>query len=268
MAAWWDWLLPVTWGLTGAAAYVGAARRYRRLRLRRWPVRRSLAWGAGVLLLVAAVAPPLERSADQAVAHMAQHLLLGMYAPVLLVLGAPVTLLLGVVDGRTRHDVVRVLHSRTAAVLGHPATAGVLHVGGLLVLYLTPLYALSLRSDAVHLVVHVHFLLAGTLFAWSVAGPDPAPGRPGLLARVGVLVAAGAVHSSLAKFLYSRAGDLPPGAGHSVTESQEAARWMYYGGDLGELFLAVALFAGWYRMAGHRHRRATRSAAAVGRASG
>lgn len=264
MAAWWGWLLPVTWGLTGALAYAGAAQRYRRLRLRRWPVRRSLAWATGVLLLVVALSPPLEGAADQAASHMVQHLLLGMYAPVLLVLGAPITLLLGVVDGRTRHDGMRVLRSRTLHVLGHPVTAALLHVGGLLALYLTPLYALSLRSDAVHLLVHVHFLLAGTLFAWSVAGPDPAPGRPGLVTRVGVLVAAGAVHSFLAKLLYARAGELPPSAGQTVAESQGAAQWMYYGGDVGELLLAVAVFAGWYRMAGHRHRREARSTAAVG----
>jgi len=30
---------------------------------------------------------------------------------------------------------------------------------------------------------------------------------------------------------------------------------MYYGGDVAELLLAVALFAAWYRAAGRRYRR-------------
>ncbi len=43
-----------------------------------------------------------------------------------------------------------------------------------------------------------------------------------------------------------------------VAESiEQAARWMYYGGDLAELVLAVLLFAKWYRRGARAGTRAT-----------
>jgi putative membrane protein len=117
-------------------------------------------------------------------------------------------------------------------------------------LYLTPLYAASVQHGLLHHAVHVHFLAAGYLFAWSIAGPDPAPRRPGTGVRTAVLVVAAGAHSYLGKLLYAGAGELPPGAGHGTAEMEAAAQWMYYGGDLAELLLATALFAAWYRRAG------------------
>jgi putative membrane protein len=181
---------------------------------------------------------------------MVQHLLLGMLGPLGLVTGAPVTLLLGASPRSAGRAVTRVLRSRVFHVVGHPVTAAALHVGGLFVLYLTPLYAVSAQQGAVHHLVHVHFLAAGYLFAWAVAGPDPAPRRPGLGVRVTVLVLAAGAHSYLGKLLYAGAGELPPGAGHSAAETEAAAQLMYYGGDVVELLLATALFWGWYRRAG------------------
>ena len=85
---------------------------------------------------------------------------------------------------------------------------------------LTPLYTLSARSALVHHPLHVYFLLAGYLFDWAVAGPDPAPRRPGMGLRITVVVAAGGAHSLLAKLLYSRAPALPSGGGHSTAEME------------------------------------------------
>jgi putative membrane protein len=70
-----------------------------------------------------------------------------------------------------------------------------------------------------------------------------------------VLVAAGAAHAYLAKLLYARAPGLPPGGSHDLDQVQAAAQLMYYGGDLAELALAVALFAGWYRTPSSRSAR-------------
>lgn len=56
--------------------------------------------------------------------------------------------------------------------LSHPISALFLNIGGMYVLYLTPLYETSLHSTAVHYWVHIHFLMAGYLFAWAIAGPD------------------------------------------------------------------------------------------------
>jgi putative membrane protein len=60
---------------------------------------------------------------------MTQHLLLGMYAPLALVLGAPATLPLAALPVRARPRVAAVLRFRPLHALSHPATAAVLTVG-------------------------------------------------------------------------------------------------------------------------------------------
>ncbi|WP_223148121.1 cytochrome c oxidase assembly protein, partial [Actinotalea sp. JY-7885] len=224
--------------------------------LPRWRPGRTVAWVAGAVLVAAALSPPVAGAAqhDHRL-HMLQHLLLGMYAPLGLVLGAPLTALLGSLPRRRARGWVRVLRSRPVHVLSHPATAAVLSTGGVLVLYLTPLYGWTREHDAVNALVLTHLLLAGCLLTWSIAGPDPAPGRPGLAVRTAVLVVSAGTHAFLAKLLYARAGAGHPGGHdhtgeHAVEAAQQAATWMYYGGDGAELLLAAALFATWYRLRG------------------
>src|SRR5690606_5215246 len=107
-----------------------------------------------------------------------------------------------------------------------------------------------------HQLIHLHYLLAGCLYAWVVAGPDPAPRRPGLAGRVALLVAASAAHACLAKLLYAGADRLPPGlADRDPAAWQAAAELMYYGGTGADLLLATALFAAWYRRRGPAYRR-------------
>lgn len=249
--------LPVLASTALAGTYLVGAVRYRRLRLRPWSAARTIAFVSGTALLTLALSSTGEALAGGgARGHMAQHVAIGMLAPIGLVLGAPVTLFLGVASARARRRAGRLLAGRGVHVLAHPVTSAVLNVGGMYLLYLTPLYARSVESTAVHHAVHLHFVLAGSLFAWAIAGPDPAPRRPGVGVRVVVLVLAAGAHSHLAKLLYAGAGELPPGSGHGVPEMEVAAQWMYYGGDVAELALAAALFATWYRSAGHRLRRA------------
>lgn len=244
------WLLAAGAALLPAALYLAGVR-VRRERGRDWPPGRTAAWLLGCLLVGVALAPPLEEAATGPSGHMVQHLLLGAAAPLALVLGAPLTVLLGALDPAARRPLAAVLHAPALRVLTHPATGAVLTAGGLALLYLTPLYAVSTRSVAVHALVHGHLLAAGCLFAWAVAGPDPAPRRPGPGVRVAAVVAAGGAHAVLATLLYARAGDLPPGAGLGAPEVEAAAQVMYHGGHLADLALLVALF-------GARYRRGTR----------
>ncbi|MBO0923890.1 cytochrome c oxidase assembly protein [Cellulomonas sp. zg-ZUI199] len=234
------------------AGYVLAARRHGRRVLRPWPVHRTVAWVTGCALVAVALSPVLAVVPGDASRHMVQHLLLGMLAPLALVLAAPLTLLLRVTTPGVRRVVGGVLAARPVHVLSHPVTAAVLHVGGVAALYLTPLYALTTRSAAAHVAVHVHFLAAGYLFAWALAGPDPAPRRPGTATRLVVLVLAGGAHAALAKLLYAHADRLPPGAVHAPGDVEAAAQWMYYGGDVAEVLLAVAVLAAWYRAGARR----------------
>lgn len=243
------WLAPLVLAALPAALYLVGVRRIRR-NGRRWSSRRTTAFLTGLALVGLALLPPLHSGAADLPRHAVQHVLLGMWAPVALVLGAPVTLALSSLPLAARRPARRLLRSRALHVLSHPVVAAGLSVGGLYLVHLSPLYALSTRSEAVHHLLHAHFLLAGCLFAWAIAGPDPAPRRPGLTLRVAVLVVAGGAHGFLAKLLYSRAPAWPPGGGHSVAEVEQAAQWMYYGGHLADLALLVAVFSVWYRHGG------------------
>lgn len=254
------WLVALLVAAALALPYAAGVAAHRARMPRAWSPWRTASWCAGALLVGVALSPALAAVPDPAVRHMVQHLLLGMLAPLGLVLAAPVTLLLGAASTRGRRAVAAVLAAGPVRVLTHPAAAALLHVGGLVVLHLTPLSALAGRSGAVHGLVLLHFVLAGALFTWAVAGPDPAPHRPGVLTRLVVLVVAGGVHGALAKYLYAHADRLPPGGGHTVAQGEAAARWMAYGGDVAEVLLAVALLAGWYRARRAADTRAARAA--------
>lgn len=228
------------------AAYLGAARAQRRDG-RGWAGSRIAFFCTGVLLLAVAVSPPMAAWAHHDLrGHAVQHLLIGMIAPLGLVLGAPVTLLLRTVSVRRARQVAGLLRTSPVRLISHPVTALLLNMGGMVLLYATPLFAATMQSHALHALVHMHFLAAGALFCWAVlAGPDPAPYAPGLPTRLGVLFVAMASHAVLGKLMYGYGW--PRGTARSMEEIQAAAQLMYYGGDFAEVLLAIALFARWYQ---------------------
>jgi putative membrane protein len=161
-------------GLVPGALYLIGVQRIRRRYGRPWSPWRTASFAAGCVLVCVALSPVVDRpAAADARGHMVQHLMLGMYAPLGLVLGAPLTLLLGASLVDARRAMRRMLGRRWVRLPANLVVATGLSVGGLYMLYLTPLYALSTRSDVVHHLTHLHFLVAGSLFAWAIAGPDP-----------------------------------------------------------------------------------------------
>jgi putative membrane protein len=241
------WLVVALLVLVPSLAYLSTARA-RRIAGRVWPSWRAASFVIGLVLVAAAVSPALHTFGHHDLrSHMVQHLLLGMFAPLALVLAAPATLLLGALPVARRGTARTLLRSPVLHGLAHPVTAAVLDMGGLYLLYLTPLYTLTTANFLVHHLANLHFLLAGYLFTWSIAGPDPAPRRPSIAIRAGVLIAAGAAHGYPSKLLYGGAGEHLLESSHDLDGMQEAAQLMYYGGDLAELALAIALFAIWYR---------------------
>ncbi|WNE94901.1 cytochrome c oxidase assembly protein [Streptomyces luomodiensis] len=236
--------LPALALLAGAVGYALAVRRARRRHpARGWPPARSISFAAGLVLLAVALLPPLAPFGHEDFrGHMAQHLLIGMYAPLALVLAAPVTLLLRALPPGHGRRLTAVLRSRPARLLAHPVTALLLSTGGLVLLYFTPLYDTALSRPGWHWPVHAHFLLSGWLFAHVIAGPDPAPGRPGVPARLWVLGVAIAAHAAIAQLMY---GGFWVRVHAPVAEVQGGAEIMYYGGDLAELLLAAALVTTW-----------------------
>ena len=222
---------------------------------RGWNRWHTAAFLSGCAVLALGYAPQASPYAEGSLpAHMHQHLLIGMYAPLGLVLGAPVTLLLRSVPRRHAKIFGRILRSRPLHLIGHPVSALALNLGGLGVLYFTPLYAASAGSPVLHHLVCLHFLAAGCLFAWVIAGPDPAPQRPTVPARLVCLGVAVTAHAVLSQLIYAGASVQVPAT--SPVEFQTAGSLMYYGGDIAELLLAFALVTTWrpYR----RKRRPTR----------
>ena len=71
-----------------------------------WPAGRTVAWVVGCAMVLFATSSGLGRYAEaQFSIHMMAHMLLGMIAPILLVLGGPVTLALRVLPAAGRGDV-------------------------------------------------------------------------------------------------------------------------------------------------------------------
>lgn len=88
----------------------------------------------------------------------------------------------------------------------------------------------------------MHFLLAGYLFAYTIAGPDPAPHRPSVPVRLVILGVAIAGHAVLAKLLYAGTLVHVPG---SAADLRVGADQMYYTGHIAELLLAFAMVSIW-----------------------
>ncbi|NEW74011.1 cytochrome c oxidase assembly protein [Streptomyces rhizosphaericus] len=227
-----------------AAGYALTVRRARRRHpARGWPLARTLSFAAGLVLVAMALLPPLAPFAHEDFrGHMAQHLLLGMYAPLALTLAAPVTLLLRALPPDRGRRLTAVFRSRPARLLGHPVTALLLTTGGLVPLYFTPVYDATMGHPGWHWLTHAHFLLSGWLFAYVIAGPDPAPARPGVPARLVVLGVAIAAHAVIAQLMY---GGFWVEVRAPIAEVRGGAEIMYYGGDLAELLLAAALVTTW-----------------------
>ncbi|MEW2614730.1 cytochrome c oxidase assembly protein [Streptomyces sp. NPDC047880] len=239
-----DWLPPALLLFAACGAYLLLVRRacHRNPALG-WSRWRTGWFLGGILLLGGALLPPVASFAHEDFrGHMVQHLLIGMYAPLALVLAAPVTLLLRTLPTSRARRLTAVLHSPPARVLTHPAVALALSTGSLAVLYFTPLYDATTADPAAHWLLHAHFLLSGCLFAHVIAGPDPAPARPGVRARLVYLGVAIAAHAVISQLMY---GGFWVDIHAPVDQVQGGAEIMYYGGDLAELLLAAALVSTW-----------------------
>jgi putative membrane protein len=218
---------------------------------RAWPRARTVCWLTGTAAVLAGSAGPLATAAHGDFrAHAVAHVLVGMLGPLLLVLGAPVTLALRALPVAAARRLTGVLRSRPLRVLTEPAVAVVLDLGGLWLLYRTPLLGWTHAHPGVHLLVHVHLVLAGFLLAAVLVGRDPLPHRRSHRHRAVALVLALAAHAILAKSLYAA----PPAAVDAGT-AQAGAMIMYYAGDAVELVLAVLLCRSWFAEERLRPRR-------------
>jgi putative membrane protein len=149
-------------GLLLAAVWYAAGflRMHRRAALQRAVGAREVAaFATGMLVLAAALLPPLEAIGDDLFSvHMCQHLLLMLVAAPLLALGAPrVALAWGAPPTR----LWRLVPSR-------PAVAFALHGLALWAWHVPMLYEAALANRAIHAAEHASFLATGVLFWWTL----------------------------------------------------------------------------------------------------
>ncbi len=150
-----------------------------RLRAQRFPLWRLAAFLGGLAAVWIAAASPLDAfSSLLLTAHMAQHLLLMVVAPPLLLLGSPyVPLLRGLPRAFVREGLGPFLAWPAAKRLGraltHPWTGLIVMAAAMWGWHVPAAYELALRSAVWHEVEHATFLAASTLFWWPVVRPWP-----------------------------------------------------------------------------------------------
>src|SRR4051794_10197296 len=161
-----------------AGLYLWASGRLRR-RGDAWSLGRDIAFVLGGLGTIALATLWWPGVYDDTLfwALMPQHMLLSLLAPFFLPLGAPGPLLRRPLPARGRRRLAGALRSLPAKVLVNPLTGFALLFGTPFVLYFTGLYEASLRHDVLHELLHMHFIVAGSVFFWPLIGVDPVPGR-------------------------------------------------------------------------------------------
>ncbi len=127
--------------------------------------RRLLLFAGGLLaILVALVSPVDDLGSQLMLMHMLQHILLLDVAPILLILGLTKVLL---------RPATRRLHTieRRAGILAHPAFAVIAYAGLMWLWHIPAMYDAALRNSGVHVLEHVCFAGAGTLYWWHLLSP-------------------------------------------------------------------------------------------------
>ena len=177
----------------------------------KWPVGRTISFAFAIAAIDFATSGGLGLYAHFAFSyHMVAHMILGMIAPIGIVLGAPITLALrtlpqgrNVEERGVRGSLLAALHSKLAIFYTNPIVALAFFDGSLFALYFTGLFGSLMQSHVGHLFMSIHFLLAGILFFHVVIGIDPNPRRVPHLVRIVILFAAMSIHAFFSVALMS-----------------------------------------------------------------
>jgi cytochrome c oxidase assembly factor CtaG len=165
-------------------------------------------YAAGLVVLAIALSPPVDKLADELlVAHMAEHLLIGDLAALLIVLG---------LTGPLLAQLLRIKWIGWLRVFAHPVVAVVCWAVNFYVWHLPALYQAALRHDAVHALEHATFLGFGIAMWMGLLGPLPKPQWFGNGARlvyviavrlIGTVLANAMIFSGTVWYPYYHAGD-------------------------------------------------------------
>ena len=169
----------------------------------KWPVGRTIAFALGISAIDFATSGGLGVYSRFAFSnHMLSHMVLGMIAPIGIVLGAPITLALRTLPiGRNdqergiRGTFIALLHSKLSKLYTHPVVALAIFNGSLFALYFTPLFGNLMQGHSGHFFMSIHFLLSGILFFQVLIGIDPMPRKVPHIVKMIIIFAAMSIHA-------------------------------------------------------------------------
>jgi len=278
-----DWRFNLIFGtaaLVLAAVYLAGVRRLRR-RGDAWGAGRTIAWLCGCAALLLATSSGIGRYGPAMFSvHMAEHMILSMLVPILLVMGGPVTLALRALPpaGRSgppgpREWLLAGVHSPWARFFTHPLVALPVFVGSYYGLYFSGLFAAALPVHAAHVAMNLHFLVTGLLFFWPLIGIDPSPRRVPPAARLGIVFASVPFHAFFGVALMS-AGTVIGGGFYRalalpwvtdpLRDQQFGGGLAWASGELPLLLVVIVLLVQWSRQDERSARRDDRRADADG----
>lgn len=278
-----DWRFDLVFGTAAVALAVLYLLGVRRLRRRgdAWPVGRTVAWLCGCAAILVGTSSGIGKYAPAMFSvHMGAHMLLGMVAPVLLVLGGSVTLALRALPaaGKSappgpREWLLSFVHSPVSRALTHPLIALALFAGSFYILYFSGLFDAALNYHWAHLAMNTHFLLVGYLFFWPLIGVDPAPRRLMPLARLGVMFASMPFHAFFGVILMGSTTVIGsdfyrqlalPWVPDLLNEQRLGGGIAWSSGELPALLVLIALMVQWAQADSREGARRERRVASAG----
>ena len=169
----------------------------------KWPIGRTVAFAIGISAVDFATSGGLGVYSRFAFSnHMMAHMVLGMIAPIGIVLGAPITLALRTLpqarnkeEWGVRGAFIAILHSKLSRIYTNPVVALAIFDGSLFALYFTPLFGNLMQGHSGHFFMSLHFLLAGILFFQVLIGIDPMPIKIPHLVKIIIIFAAMSIHA-------------------------------------------------------------------------
>ncbi|WP_410575514.1 cytochrome c oxidase assembly protein [Amycolatopsis sp. cmx-4-61] len=234
--------------LAGGTLYVRAARG------RGWPPGRTTAFLLGLATILVVTCSPLAvYDTTFFWVRAVQTVTLLMITPLLLALGAPIRLLLDTfprATGLRRHG-----RGPLARALTFPPVVTAVLVAPVLVLYLTPLYDLTLRSPLADGLVRLVLVLAGFTYFWTRLGLDPTPREDPHLVSIWIALTEVVFDGALGLVLWlgpllapAHYAAAHPGRGPDPrTDQIIGAGVLWIGGDVAGLPFVVALLVRWAR---------------------
>ena len=162
---------------------------------------------AGVAAMFLALVSPLDVLSDEYLfsAHMAQHLILILFVPPLLIAGLS--------RAFVRSILAAPALARVERILSRPALAWPLAAAALWIWHWPVLYNAALASEDVHILEHLCFLVTATIFWWPIFAPV-AEARMAPMAAIVYLATASVSNSVLAILLTFAAPGLYPAYTH------------------------------------------------------